>query len=113
MNSVIVFFVGSAVFCLTYLIKIPIKKFNMRIASHYSDSVNHQRRVYRRMNFTFIILALIMSVIVYYCVLLWLGDTHFKLCCPIKAWATSLAIYSIYEQLFGEDSKIKKRLDDV
>lgn len=96
MNSVITFFVGCVTFALMLLIKIPIKKLNWDLAK--SDLQ------YRRFNIFLIVLTFLVALVCYCFALVWLGETHFKLCCAIKGAAVATAFYAIYEQWCGEDS---------
>lgn len=96
MNSVITFFVGCVTFTLMLLIKIPIKKLNWDLAK--SDLQ------YKRFNIFLIVLTFLVALVCYCFALVWLGETHFKLCCAIKGAAVATAFYAIYEQWCGEDS---------
>ena len=97
MNSVITFFVGCAAFAVMMLVKIPIKKYNWKLAKSELQS--------KRLNICFIILTFLVAIICYCFALVWLGETHFKLCCAIKGASVAMAFYAIYEQWCGDDRK--------
>ena len=90
MNSVITFFVGCAAFAVMMLVKIPIKKLNWELAKSELQ--------YKRLNIFLIILTFLVALV-------WLGETHFKLCCAIKGASVAMAFYAIYEQWCGDDRK--------
>lgn len=97
MNSVITFFVGCAAFAFMMLVKIPIKKLNWELAKSELQ--------YKRLNIFLIILTFLVAIICYCFALVWLGETHFKLCCAIKGASVAMAFYAIYEQWCGDDRK--------
>lgn len=97
MNSVITFFVGCAAFAVMMLAKIPIKKLNWELAKSELQ--------YKRLNIFLIILTFLVAIICYCVALVWLGETHFKLCCAIKGASVAMAFYAIYEQWCGDDRK--------
>ena len=96
MNSVITFFVGCAAFAVMMLVKIPIK-LNWELAKSELQ--------YKRLNIFLIILTFLVAIICYCFALVWLGETHFKLCCAIKGASVAMAFYAIYEQWCGDDRK--------
>ena len=95
MNSVITFFVGCAAFAVMMLVKIPIKKLNWELAKSELQ--------YKRLNIFLIILTFLVAIICYCFALVWLGETHFKLCCAIKGASVAMAFYAIYEQWCGDN----------
>lgn len=106
MNMAISFFVGCVVFVMMMFIKIPTKRFCKRFAGKIGKSDEEKQLLYRRLNVVIIFLTMVLSMIVYYLVLLVMGETHFKMCCSLKAGAIAVAIYMIFEQWFGDDFQI-------
>ncbi len=96
MNSAVTFFVGCSTFAIMMLVKIPIKKLNVELAKSVLQ--------YKHLNIFLIILTLLVAIICYCFTLVWLGETHFKLCCAVKGATVAMAFYAIYEQWCGEDS---------
>lgn len=99
-NSMITFFVGCVTFVLMMLIKIPIKRYTREVAKDFSQ--------YRHFNIIVLGLTFLVALICYCFVLVWIGESHFKLCCALKGAAVAVAIYAVYEQWFGED-ELEKR----
>ena len=97
MNSVITFFLCFSTLTIVKLVNIPIKKLNWELA--YSELQ------YKRLNIFLIILTFLVAIICYCVALVWLGETHFKLCCAIKGASVAMAFYAIYEQWCGDDRK--------
>ena len=87
MNSVITFFVGCAAFAVMMLVKIPIKKLNCELAKSELQ--------YKRLNIFLIILTFLVAIICYCFALVWLGETHFKLCCAIKGASVAMALCNL------------------
>lgn len=108
MNNMVIFFVGCVTFTLMMLIKIPVKKLTWDLAQEGSDSREGIRRRYHLFNLSIILLTMLVSFICYCFVLVWLRDTHFKLCCALKGASVAIAFYAVYEQWFGEGSLEEK-----
>lgn len=92
--------VGVQVFLYVFLLKIPLKKLHMQIASK-KDTERARQAKFRHLNATFILWVFFLSVSIYYIICLLL-EIHHKLCCSFKSVAIALTLYAIYEQLFGE-----------
>lgn len=92
MNTAITFFAGSLTFVLMMGLKIPIKKLSRFLSKG-------QTVYYKRWNLLVILAVVVVATVCYYLVLLWLGDTHFKFCCALKAAAVAMAFYAVYEQI--------------
>lgn len=104
MNIAIAFFVGSLTFVLMMGIKIPIKKLTRAIARQIEENEETSYILYKRLNIVVIIVVMLVAVICYYFVLQWLGETHFKFCCALKAGAIAMALYAFYEQITGKET---------
>lgn len=102
MSITIAFFVGCITFVLMMIIKIPVKKMMYILADKIEDDEDDCYILYKRLNGVIILLTIMVAVICYYFVLQWLGEDHFKFCCSLKAGLIAVALYAVYEQLFGE-----------
>lgn len=96
MNSMITFFVGCVTFVMMMFIKIPVKRLTREAAHCFTQ--------YKHWNLILIVLTFLVALICYCFVLVWVGESHFKLCCALKGAAVAMAFYAVYEQWFGEDS---------
>lgn len=96
MNFAISFFVGSVTFVLMMLVKIPVKKATRLLARRAEE--NRQEILRKRYNLILMVLTMVLACIIYTFVLRWLGDTHFKLCCTMKAGVIAMALYAVYER---------------
>ena len=103
MNMAISFFVGCVTFVLMMFVKLPIKKINYKLATRVVDNEEEKQILYKKLNVIIIFIAMMLSMICYYFVLRMLGETHFKMCCSIKAGAIAVALYMIFEQWFGDE----------
>jgi len=106
MNMAISFFVGCLTFILMMFIKVPFKSLFASLAEKKCKNENDRQEMYKRLNSVIIFITLMVSLICYYFVLQLLGETHFKLCCCMKAGAVAIAIYAVFEQWFGDKYKI-------
>lgn len=106
MNNAITFFVGCFTLVSMMFIKIPIKKITARLAARMQHDVENRHSLYKRLNTVIQFVVIIFSLICYYFVLKLLGETHFKLCCCMKAGAIAIALYAVFEQWFGEDFRV-------
>ncbi len=97
MNFTIAFFVGCMTLALMMLIKIPIKAITEKLADRtFSEEDNHI--INRRYNLIIILMVFVVACIIYYFVLSWLGDDHFKFCCSLKAGCIAVALYAAFER---------------
>lgn len=97
MNFTIAFFVGCITLAVMMLVKIPIKYLTRELAER-SFGEKDSDVLYKRYNLVVIVLVFVMAIVIYYFVLQWLGESHFKLCCSMKAGIISLALYSVFER---------------
>ena len=97
MNFTIAFFVGCITLALMMLIKLPVKAITRRLADDSSDERGNDIR-YKRYNMILFVLVFVVACILYYFVLQWLGETHFKFCCSLKAGVIAIALYSVFER---------------
>ncbi|MBE5873470.1 MAG: hypothetical protein E7287_03580 [Lachnospiraceae bacterium] len=97
MNFTIAFFIGCITLVLMLLIKIPVKTVTKRLADESFDERGNDIR-YKRYNMILFILVFVVACVIYYLVLLWLGDDHFKFCCSLKAGIIAIALYSVFER---------------
>ena len=98
MNNVIAFFVGCLTFVVMMLLKIPVKKINRVLAEKIESDVDEAYILYKRLNGIIMLIAVMLAVVIYYFVLQWIGEEHFKLCCSLKAGVVAVAFYAVYEQ---------------
>lgn len=106
MNTAISFFVGCITFVAMMFIKKPIKRVTFGLAEKKGKREEDKRVLYKRLNIMIIFAAMFVAMIFYYLVLIFLGETHFKMCCSLKAGAVSVALYVIFEQWFGDNFQI-------
>ena len=99
MNIAIAFFVGCLTFVLLMVIKIPFKKINRIVARQAENDEEKAEQLYKHLNIIVIVITMLVATICYFLVLQWLGETHFKFCCALKAGAIAMALYALYEQL--------------
>uniref|UniRef100_UPI00405721D8 hypothetical protein n=1 Tax=Acetatifactor sp. TaxID=1872090 RepID=UPI00405721D8 len=106
MNMAIAFFVGCLTLVLMMFIKIPLKKLTAKLAETLHEDKEDRELLYKRLNVLIMVVAVLVSLICYYIVLQILGETHFKMCCCLKAGAIAIALYAIFEQWFGDEFKL-------
>ena len=97
MNFTIVFFVGCVTLALMMLIKIPVKMITGRLANRSFEEGKNEV-LYKRLNLVIFVLVFVLACVIYYLVLQWLGETHFKFCCSLKAGVIAIALYSVFER---------------
>ncbi len=108
MNHAVAFFAGSITFVVVMLLKIPIKWGIVYIAERSQRDEPKKQKLRKRLNGILFPIVFLVALISYYIVLQFLGSSHFKLCCSLKAGAFAIAFYSIFEQWFGQDDRETK-----
>ncbi len=100
--NILAILVGVQVFLFMLVLKKPIKALNHRIViKRFEEDSEKAKRREKRLNFSVIIVTILLSVMWYYIICMVL-HMHHKLCCSFKAAVLALSIYAVYEQWFGE-----------
>lgn len=102
----IAFFVGCVTFVLMLFIKVPLKKMSAYIADRIGKNDEEKQVLCKRLHISILFFTMLVSMIIYYFVLIFLGETHFKMCCSLKAGTIAVALYMIFEQWFGDNFQI-------
>ncbi|MBR6643565.1 MAG: hypothetical protein IKL28_07900 [Lachnospiraceae bacterium] len=100
MNMAIAFFGGCMTFVLMMVVKVPIKKLNMAIAERFRDDEDEIELLYKRLNVSVMVAAMLLSMLCYYIVAAMLGITNLKWCCAMKGGAIAIALHAVYAQWF-------------
>lgn len=113
MNHAIIFFVSCITFVVMFFVKYPLKRCSKAIAEMITDDEEQGKTVRRRINFIVIVFTCLVSLVTYYEVLNWLGETHAQLRRAIKGAAFAISYYAIYEQWTGGRSVSKENGEEI
>lgn len=112
MNRAIIFCVGCFTFVVMFLIKYPIKKMSKSISVSLGYDGEAGEILRRRLNILVIFFVLLTALASYHQILLWMNETHVKLCCALKGAALAMAFYAIFEQWIGDSTTKEMKKDD-
>ncbi len=100
MNMAIAFFGGCMTFVLMMVIKLPIKKLNHWIAEQFYKDDDEQKLLYKRLNVSIMVTAMLLSMLCYYVVAGMIFEvSNLKWCCAMKGGAIAIALHAVYAQL--------------